>query len=651
LINSPNVYKVLPRAISTFVSCRIRYSFAQFSSAMRHILKTALFFACLIPYISIAQNQAGKYSQARIETIDFTDTARYREKNLEIGLSFNVLHYQGDLSVDQKPFDGTFSPAGGIFLRKHLIPNLALRANVLVGTLSENDLAYPDRGTTFKTSLSQASLQAEWDVFGKSRFRHPDTVGYILDRYQQIASINKFRHLILPYLFAGGSATSTKAKATFQPGYAESVSAREKVAEDLRSGSGRKTNFGLLFGGGLDFDLGPNWMIGGELSLHTSFSDYLDGVSFSGNPARYDWFWAGGLHLSYRLGKKDRDGDGIADAKDRCPHVPGTGRSLGCPDADQDGIADRDDECPHRPGIVSLGGCPMKDADNDSVPDVDDLCPHLAGVVALHGCPDADADGIEDRADECPALAGLATFHGCPDIDNDGVEDRQDSCKTIAGLALFQGCPDTDGDGVEDRFDACPKDSGAVVFYKGCPVRDTDGDGVEDKLDPCPTIAGKAEFKGCPDRDGDGVEDRRDICPSVAGKIENRGCPPIEKKDRQKLELAVKAVKFETGKAVLKPASGKILQDIAKILVKYSGYHLRISGHTDSQGNDAANQLLSESRAQACADFLATRGIDKGRLKAIGLGETKPVASNKTAQGRTNNRRVEFELVFPEEKE
>ena len=617
---------------------------------MRHILKPALVFACFLPLILTAQNQPGKYPPPKVETLDFTDTARYREKNLELGLMFDMLHYQGDLSLDQERFGGTYSPAGGIFLRKHLIPNLALRANLLVGQLSDTDLAYPERGTRFKTSVIEGSLQAEWDIFGKSRFRRMDTVGYTLDRYQQIATVNSFRHLLLPYIFIGASALSTKADAVFNPIYSESANTQDKVDQDQRYGNSRKTNLGLLFGGGLDFDLGRNWLLGAELGLHTAFTDYLDGVSFSGNPKKYDWFWSGGLHLSYRLGKKDRDGDGIADAKDHCPEIPGPDRSLGCPDADHDGIADRDDECPHRKGILALGGCPLKDADNDSVPDVDDLCPNVVGVVALRGCPDADADGVEDRADECPKVAGLIKFHGCPDTDKDDIEDRQDSCASLAGMALFHGCPDTDNDGVEDRFDACPKDSGAVVFYKGCPVRDTDGDGLENKFDECPALAGKPQHHGCPDRDEDGVEDRRDVCPSVPGKVENRGCPPIEKKDKQKLELAVKAVKFETGKAVLKPVSSKILNDIAKIMVKYAGYNLRISGHTDNQGDDAANQLLSEKRAQACADFLIGKGVDKSRLLAVGFGETKPVASNKTTQGRTSNRRVEFELVFPEEK-
>ena len=616
---------------------------------MRHLLPPFLLIICLIPNVLIAQNNPPKILPAvQTETLYFADTARLREKSLEIGISLGAARYLGDLVADQKPLSGDLAPMGGIFLRRHLHPNLALRASVLVGQLSSPDLAYPNRAFSFQTDLAEMSLQAEWDLFGRRRFRRVDTVGYTLDRYRQVAMVNVFRHTLLPYLFAGGSAVSAKATTTFNDAYAEIANLQEKVANDRQTGRQRKTNFGIRFGGGLDFDLGRNWLLGGTLGLHTSFSDFLDGISFSGNPHSYDWYWSGSLQLSYRLGKKDRDGDGVADERDRCPEVPGTGRTLGCPDADHDDIADRDDECPHRKGILALSGCPVKDMDNDSVPDVDDRCPAVAGLVALQGCPDTDGDGVEDRVDECPALAGPKEFQGCPDTDGDGVEDRRDSCSTVAGLLSFQGCPDTDGDGVEDRFDTCPKDSGAVEFYKGCPVRDTDGDSVEDKLDECLTVAGKPQYQGCPDTDGDGVEDRRDICPTVAGKTDNRGCPPIAMKDRQKLALAMKAVKFKTGKAVLKPESSKILGDIAKIMAKYPGYYLRVTGQTDSQGNDAANQLLSEKRAQASAAFLAKKKVPAARLLTAGRGETKPIASNKTAQGRTLNRRVEFELVFPE---
>ncbi len=597
---------------------------------MRHILKLPAIGLLLVCQISVAQMPNGKSSLLpKEETFNFADTARFFEKTTELGLALGTMRYNGDLSNDRLSNTTGLKPAGGIFLRRHLCPILALRGNLLLGKIAAKDVDYTDtdwrqnRKYAFETKITEFSIQAEWDIFGKKRFRRVDTTVYELDRYRQIAHINKFKSMLAPYLFAGGGFVFSKAEAVFDQAFLEGSSLLPKAVEDLRVGGKTQREPTLALGAGLNLDLSRTWMIGLELGARTAFSDYFDGISLSGNPDKPDWYWFAGLNIAVRLGKKDKDGDGIADKLDKCPEIPGFGRTQGCPDADHDGIADRDDECPHKYGVVSLGGCPIKDVDNDSIPDVDD---------------------------ECPTLPGLAQFKGCPDTDHDGIEDRKDSCATVAGLLQFNGCPDTDGDGIEDRFDACPTETGPLEYYYGCPVRDTDGDGVEDKLDACLLVAGKAEFKGCPDTDNDGVEDALDLCPTIVGPKDNKGCPVVEKKDREKLELAVKAVKFQTGKAILKAESSKILTDIANILAKYPYYGLSMDGHTDSAGNDKSNQLLSEKRALACLDFLVKKGIDKNRLKSAGFGETRPVADNKTAAGRTKNRRVEFNLFLMEKK-
>lgn len=597
---------------------------------MRHILKLPAIGLLLVCQASVAQLSSGKINfPPKEETFNFADTARYFEKTTELGLALGTMRYNGDLSNDQISNTTGLKPAAGIFVRRHLCPILALRGNLIFGKIAAKDVDFTDpdwrqqRKYAFETNMTELSLQAEWDIFGKKRFRRVDTIVYELDKYRQIAQINKFKPILAPYLFAGGGLVVSKATTTFDQTYLEGSSLLLKAVEDLRIGSKTQSEPMLSLGAGLNLDLSRTWMIGLELGARTAFTDYFDGVSLSGNPDKPDWYWFAGLNIAVRLGKKDKDGDGIADKLDKCPEIPGFGRSLGCPDADHDGIADRDDECPHKYGVVSLGGCPIKDVDNDSIPDVDD---------------------------ECPTLPGLALFKGCPDTDHDGIEDRKDSCATVAGLLQFNGCPDTDGDGIEDRKDACPTEKGPLEYYYGCPVRDTDGDGVEDKLDVCLLVPGKVEFKGCPDTDGDGVEDALDICPTLAGSKNNKGCPVVEKKDREKLELAVKAVKFQTGKAVLKAESSKILTDIANILTKYPYYGLSMDGHTDSAGNDKSNQVLSEKRALACLDFLVKKGIDKSRLKSAGFGETRPVADNKTAAGRTKNRRVEFNLFLMEKK-
>jgi outer membrane protein OmpA-like peptidoglycan-associated protein len=84
------------------------------------------------------------------------------------------------------------------------------------------------------------------------------------------------------------------------------------------------------------------------------------------------------------------------------------------------------------------------------------------------------------------------------------------------------------------------------------------------------------------------------------------------------------------------------LNEIAKLLKGHSDLKFEIDGHTDSDGNDDANMKLSQSRADAVKAQLVKMGIDESRLSAKGFGETKPVDKNDSAEGKANNRRVEF---------
>jgi outer membrane protein OmpA-like peptidoglycan-associated protein len=328
---------------------------------------------------------------------------------------------------------------------------------------------------------------------------------------------------------------------------------------------------------------------------------------------------------------------------------PGWHHSLGIvnyfgesnPDRDKDGISDKDDKCPDVPGVASLMGCPDKDL--DGITDADDKCPDVPGVAAMMGCPDKDGDMIMDTEDDCPDVAGLAAFKGCPDTDNDGIKDADDKCPREAGPASNNGCPvrDRDGDGIEDKDDKCP-DAKGPVNTGGCPDRDSDG--VADKDDACPDKKGDSMHKGCPDSDGDGIYDNEDRCPDKAGIAALKGCPEIKKEDKAKLERAIKLVQFQTGKDVLLDKSYPVLDEVVSVMKQYPEYSLNIAGHTDSQGDDKFNQELSERRAKRCYDYLLSKGMAASRIASTGFGETKPVGDNKTAAGREQNRRVEFEL-------
>jgi len=120
--------------------------------------------------------------------------------------------------------------------------------------------------------------------------------------------------------------------------------------------------------------------------------------------------------------------------------------------------------------------------------------------------------------------------------------------------------------------------------------------------------------------------------------------PKVEVKE-DRIELNEK-VNFETGKATLLPASKTLLDEVAKVLGDHPEIQkIRIEGHTDNQGGTAYNQRLSNNRAKAVREYIVSKGVDGKRLESKGFGESKPVADNKTPEGKEQNRRVEMHIT------
>ena len=214
--------------------------------------------------------------------------------------------------------------------------------------------------------------------------------------------------------------------------------------------------------------------------------------------------------------------------------------------------------------------------------------------------------------------------------------------------------PDSDGDGVANRHDQCPNTpKGAKVDARGCPL-DADGDGVFDGLDMCPdTPAGvKVDAKGCPlDSDGDGIPDYQDKCPTVPAPGTVDGCPPPKavEPEAPKAEapaaprkLVLEGVNFNSNSARLRPESMAVLDHAAATLKEWGEVKVEVAGHTDSTNTEAYNRKLSQRRAETVRAYLIKQGVAADRLTAKGYGESRPVASNKTAAGRAKNRRVEL---------
>ena len=206
---------------------------------------------------------------------------------------------------------------------------------------------------------------------------------------------------------------------------------------------------------------------------------------------------------------------------------------------------------------------------------------------------------------------------------------------------------DRDGDGIIDSEDKCPDVKG-LAKYQGCPIPDTDKDGINDEEDKCPTVAGLARYQGCPipDTDGDGINDEEDRCPKLKGTVANQGCPEIKAEDKTKVEVAAKNILFVTGKSTLQSKSFKGLNDVVAIMQANPDMLLAIDGHTDSDGSEELNQKLSDNRAASVKAYLVSKGIDETRITSTGHGELEPIATNKTAAGKQQNRRSELTLSY-----
>ena len=104
-------------------------------------------------------------------------------------------------------------------------------------------------------------------------------------------------------------------------------------------------------------------------------------------------------------------------------------------------------------------------------------------------------------------------------------------------------------------------------------------------------------------------------------------------------------VTFDTDSTVIKPAFRDTLDKVAGSMARYPNSLIDVYGHTDSTGSSTYNQTLSENRARVVADYLSSRGVAPARIRSTGFGETQPVATNDTLEGRAANRRVEIKIV------
>ena len=392
--------------------------------------------------------------------------------------------------------------------------------------------------------------------------------------------------------------------------------------------------------------------------------------------------------------EKDNDKDGILDADDRCKLCMEDKDRFededGCPelDNDRDGVADASDKCPNKAetinGVSDGDGCPdiggkaaaalegnvirlsavvdfdkrdglKSNATIDQVAAIMMMHPEVAKwrvVVAAKKQKKEEATRIKSQRQADAIRIHLASRG----IENDRIEaiGAVSDNPTVA-IAVLERVEEGDGfaqamcpanlranekSAPEGGLQAMPAERGG---------KDRDADGLADAVDQCPDQKGSADNRGCPDTDldEDGVIDRVDNCPDEKGSEKNFGC--VEKQlvviTRTQLKI-LDVVHFETGKARIKSRSHKLLDNVAAVLGKHREIkRIRVEGHTDDQGDDAANKSLSQKRADSVRDYLVGKGVAPERLESAGFGEEKPIAENSSSSGRAQNRRVEFNIV------
>ncbi|AKC69892.1 MULTISPECIES: OmpA family protein [Pandoraea] len=138
---------------------------------------------------------------------------------------------------------------------------------------------------------------------------------------------------------------------------------------------------------------------------------------------------------------------------------------------------------------------------------------------------------------------------------------------------------------------------------------------------------------------------------TLGGHTAGTGTQISERPDGQLQVNVPSDVTFDTNQYAIKPNFAAVLTDLANSLNQNPGITARVIGHTDSTGGDRINIPLSQNRANAVIQYLTSRGVDARRLQGVGVGSSQPVASDATAEGRAQNRRVEILLQAPQQQQ
>ena len=324
--------------------------------------------------------------------------------------------------------------------------------------------------------------------------------------------------------------------------------------------------------------------------------------------AATDEFWDGYLNASLGLtftgencnSDKDMDGLGKCDEK-----AIGTNPEVA--DTDGDGLLDGEEYLTYKTNPLQA------DTDLDGLTDNDEVKSTKTNPLIA----DTDSDGLNDGEE----LNKYKTDPLVADTDKEGLNDGYEvvTSKTNPLLA------DTDKDGLTDAEE--------LNKYKTNPlIADTDADGLSDSEEVL-THKTNPLIK---DTDGGTIDDYTEV---------KRGTDPLNAEDdvvKIGVPIVLDGITFDVNKTTIKPESENTLRKALKTLTTYPDIFVEIGGHTDSDGSAKSNLKLSQGRADSVKEWFVRQGVDAKRITTVGYGEDKPIADNKTKEGKQQNRRIDF---------
>lgn len=360
----------------------------------------------------------------------------------------------------------------------------------------------------------------------------------------------------------------------------------------------------IPFGLSLQYYITRNSIIELTTTYNLGTKDYLDDWKYNNTNDGY-FFIGVNVMAIFESGDADPDRDAL---KNRDEKKVGTDPYN--PDTDGDGLKDGEE-------VYIYNTNPLdKDTDHDGLTDYQEVFTYRTNPLN----PDTDNDGLLDG--EEVNLHKTDPLNA--DTDGDGLKDGEEINKHKTNPLM----KDSDGDGLFDGEE--------VLKYYTNPVNtDTDIDGLNDGQEVLIYLTNPLVV----DTDKGGVSDGIEV---------SKGKDPLDPRDDVPFipdvgqKIILKGVNFEFNSAELTPDSRDTLDVVANGLLANPEIYVEISGHTDNIGSAAYNKRLSLARAESVKKYLVSKGVAADRIRTVGYGFERPIADNKTPEGRAQNRRIEF---------